>query len=56
MGRSAASGKIGKMGLGNMGTLSHFPPVFLPSPPPPPFVAIFLPLVEGVHAISSVIL
>ena len=33
MGRSAASGNIGKMGLGNMDVSSHFVPVFLPLPP-----------------------
>ena len=33
MGRSAASGKMGEMGLGNMGISSHFSLLFLPLPP-----------------------
>ena len=42
------------MGLGNMGVSSHFSPAFLPFRPPSLF-AIFLPFVEIVHAISTVI-
>ena len=45
--------KMGKMGLGNMGASSHFSPVFLPLPPLS--FAIFLPLVDVVHAISILI-
>ena len=36
MGRSAASGKMGTMGSGNMGISLHFSAVFYPLAPPPP--------------------
>ena len=47
--------KNGESGMGNMGISSHFSPIF-PQFPPPPFFAIFLPLVEVVHTVSIVIL